>query len=762
MSNLEEKTPPLITPEKLNERRDTIENTLRTIDKHKNGMSKYHTSEERVNDLRQERKRYVKKKTLLLQKNKELITHINEQPLHMGKYNSYSNDIEDMLNQNVFVIPNVKIDTIVGYYDRDKVNGIRLKFSDGGEKEYGSRITTGGGSKWYGLRPNEYVVKIDREIDRVRSYNALIGNVMIFYTSTGRRIILKGKDYKIDESKTSEEKTFMLMPNYKSWEWHEAEAKRTGYTLASVADKGENDKITSILNEYGKAGSAWLGGKRTNRGKQKGSGNWKWSDGTPWNYTSWNGREPNDWNGAEDYVQIFKNGRWNDLFSYELPAIYSRKIKRYNINTVTSGGSDRQILELGDLRYNNYLDVKTEEKTVTDTKAIDSLEKIRSDVDELIANSENSSADATIEYSDNLEIIRSIGGVISAIDEEINFINDLNNYGKANLNNEGFTNIETKINNFFNNIFTNIFSNNMSMKEGFNSAWYDHIQRLHREAQDSFNAENVVTDTIEYEENRNYMLELIAQKDQVLGNVLMDYMINDTEGSNAEKLYEIMNQENLDKKRKIQINDYYSKTYVEYSYILKIIIVLVAVMILFLILAKYEILDKNISLTAIIIITFIGFLYVLYRLYLLYMKDNVNFDKDRIPYDRQASELIKQGRIKKKPGLSGLGITCIGEDCCTDGMAYDSTKNKCFPIDQNIESTTDQADTFTNFFETLNNMNNDKKSNVIQNNIHEDSQEYTFIEPFMNSEIDARKFKTDILVESLNNSSDNKMFFKKL
>ena len=109
------------------------------------------------------------------------------------------------------------------------------------------------------------------------------------------------------------------------------------------------------------------------------------------------------------------------------------------------------------------------------------------------------------------------------------------------------------------------------MKEGFNSPFYDYMLRLFRDTRQSVNDELGLQIELEYEENRNYMLELLAQKDQVLGNVLMDYMINDTEGSNAEQLYEIMNQENNDKLRKIKINDYYSKTYVEYSHILKII-----------------------------------------------------------------------------------------------------------------------------------------------------------------------------------------------
>ena len=321
----------------------------------------------------------------------------------------------------------------------------------------------------------------------------------------------------------------------------------------------------------------------------------------------------------------------------------------------------------------------------------------------------------------------------------------------------------SKVNNFFNNIFTN---NNKSMKEGFkeglssaldyNSTFYDNMLRMFSNTRQKINQELSETDKLQYEENRNYMLELLAQKDNVLSNVLMDYMINDTEGSNAEQLYEIMNQENLDKKRKIKINDYYSKTYVEYSHILKIIILLVVIMVPFIFLTKYNIISTNISLTVIVIITFLGFLYVLYRVYLLYMKDNVNFDKDIIPYDRQTNELIKQGKLKQKSGIRGLGLTCIGEECCTDGMAYDGTKHKCVQI---TESSNNGFETFNNFFDSINDMKNNLNSIIKENDIHEDSQQFTYIESFMSSREDVNKLKNELLIDSLNKSTANSMYF---
>ena len=752
MSDLKDESQVLFTQEGIDARRDNLYDLTSAINKHQSLLNKYHFSDERIEDLKKSRLKYTKKRTSLEEKNKLLLEQINKEPTNLNEYKEYENNVTSLLNTNPFLVPNAKIQKIIGWVSTDSVNGLILELSDTGTREYGSMH---GSIIVYPLEQTEFVVKIDK-IDS--STAGTLGNALIFYTSSGRKHIVKGDNVEIDPSKFSEEKIFAINPTYQRWEWHEAEAKKYGYTLASIADSGEANKVSNLMRQHG-YGSVWAGGRRTRRGRSRGADSWKWVDGSPWNYTTaWGGGEPNDCCSGEDYLQVNSHGRWNDLFPYNLPGIYSKKSARYTINSVTSGGSDMEIIGLNSI---NNLTVETDEQYITDTKAIDNLESLKDNIDFLITDLENKTDDAKIEYSENLKIIKDINQLVDVIDEQIKSINEANKDALNAENILGFTNMGDKVNDLFKNIFTN----NKSMKEGYtdnyNSPFHDYMMRLFSQTRRSVNDELAVTDGLEYEENRNYMLELLAQKDQVLGNVLMDYMINDTEGSNAEQLYEIMNQENQDKKRKIKINDYYSKTYVEYSHILKIIILLVAVMIPFLILAKYEIINKNISLSAVIVITFLGFLYVLYRLYLLYMKDNINFDKDRIPYDRQAGELMKQGRIKQKTGIQGLGITCIGEECCSEGMAYDNTKHKCFPLDPTTTSTTTQAENFNNFFESMNNMKNNQKSNVKQNNIHEDSEEFTFIEPFMSSEKDLPSFKTMNFIESLNNSTENNMFFNK-
>ena len=89
---------------------------------------------------------------------------------------------------------------------------------------------------------------------------------------------------------------------------------------------------------------------------------------------------------------------------------------------------------------------------------------------------------------------------------------------------------------------------------------------------------------------------------------------------------------NTDKLRKIQINDYTTKTYKEFILIIKVIILVVALLMAVVMLNKIEILGNATSLFLIGPIIVIGVLYIMYRLYLLNMKDDKNLLIDRLQF----------------------------------------------------------------------------------------------------------------------------------
>ena len=88
-----------------------------------------------------------------------------------------------------------------------------------------------------------------------------------------------------------------------TWDWHEAEAQKRGMHLASVVSEDENRCIMSLIGD-----TAWLGARRKSTSRQeaddysdryRGEDDWEWSDGSPWKFTRWDVREPNNHSGNE-------------------------------------------------------------------------------------------------------------------------------------------------------------------------------------------------------------------------------------------------------------------------------------------------------------------------------------------------------------------------------------------------------------------------------------------------------------------------------
>lgn len=327
---------------------------------------------------------------------------------------------------------------------------------------------------------------------------------------------------------------------------------------------------------------------------------------------------------------------------------------------------------------------------------------------------------------------------------------------------ENFTNM-SNITNSANNIlskikhsFTNIIEGNTPMsgpqREGYTNP-SDFIGIIRNIL--SKDVETISKQKQELQTNINYIKrfqdgEFLAQRDTIMNNVLMDYMINNKEGSNIEQVYEKLNQEKNDKLRKTKIAAYYTKSFKEYIYLLKIVIFLIVLMIPILIFNRLEILDKSLTLLLVVTIITLGFLYLSYRLYILYMRDSKDFDKFKIPFTRtEAANFKSKGsRYSKDSPLKSLGITCVGEECCDASMVYDKLRDKCVATEN-----------FGNYFENAQQLNNQQKNIIKENNSHEDESNFSFlggnadiIENFRSKE----GIKRDILLDSLKNSSITK------
>ncbi|XP_052453189.1 galactose-specific lectin nattectin [Carassius gibelio] len=92
--------------------------------------------------------------------------------------------------------------------------------------------------------------------------------------------------------------------------------------LASVHNKLDNDHLLSLVPSFTRF---WVGAQD---GEQEGQ--WIWSDGSHFNYTSWCSGEPNNVGNEEHCLELAysSNNCWNDLTcSVQLAFVCAKKIK---------------------------------------------------------------------------------------------------------------------------------------------------------------------------------------------------------------------------------------------------------------------------------------------------------------------------------------------------------------------------------------------------------------------------------------------------
>jgi len=195
--------------------------------------------------------------------------------------------------------------------------------------------------------------------------------------------------------------------------------------------------------------------------------------------------------------------------------------------------------------------------------------------------------------------------------------------------------------------------------------------------------------------------ELLAQKDTVASNILMDYMYKNEKGTNVQTVMDRVEQLNTDKKRKLEITTYYNKSREKYINILKVIVIACIIIVPLVIANKNNMLSNSIFMFLTVAIIFFTIIFIFSSLVDIYKRDNVDFDKYNIPYNREGVLLEKEGTLtRKKNPLTSLTLTCVGQDCCDGEMVYDKAKNKCIATEN-----------FGNAFETM--MANNTKEAIV-------------------------------------------------
>jgi hypothetical protein len=658
-----------------------------------------------------------------------------------------------------------KINKIEVHYTSFGITGIRSLYRDQNKApEIIGVVTNINGSlqttvQTVNFTDDEWLVQAEITISN-DSLKSVICKSISFYTSKN----LPGTPPKITIPPSSpnnimKNKIYYIDGTPRTWLQHKSNAEAQGATLACFENSIEINKMLSELGQdrfrYGsyyiglyhpnalKTNNNSGGGIRNNVISNKIS-NWAWVDGTPYNpnSTNWNVGEPNNWGPGENVGQMYSNGKINDLTkTNRLVAIYQKKIKNLNIQAPRKPGQHITGMS-GKVTYDSITSPDIVQKTNAESsvkiskQAVDEIESTSKILDKSIKDVDDAIAEITI----NIEHIKS---------KRI-LLDKLNADGEKILQNfEGFTNGGT-----------NFLSSNTSyigMREGAANRNETTNNDSQNGAIDALTTTNdAINDTskeildgvieLEQQEIGDAISEYVIKKDNIFTNVLTDYMLNDEKQNTIESVYDKVSQQNADKMRKMEINTYYDKVYKEYTNILKVIIVVCIVLVPIVIANKKEILPTAISNFLIIGIIFLTIIYIIYKFIDIYMRDNTNFDKLRIPYDREAASLQRSGTITRKNNLlSSFARTCIGEDCCPDpasGMVFDTVKNRCVAketyADYNNGSVSGVYldETFNGYFDGL---------------LGKSDQQvpYSIVQPFMTRE--------ELSGASLNLSSDTKM-----
>ena len=501
-------------------------------------------------------------------------------------------------------------------------------------------------------------------------------------------------------------KKYYVEPTRLTWLQHKSKAEQQGAELACFKNSAE---MVTMLAELGHArfqngGSFYIGlyhpnalipnnnagGGQPHNVNANRNSNWKWVDNTPYNpnTTNWNGGEPNNWGPGENVGQMYSNGKINDLTKTNtLAAIYQKRIVNTSSQTLRK---DREHIKSFTIKPLNVtydsitsLDVSQRENALS---AVDSARQVITDIENsasILDNSVTHINDAIAKITTNIEHIKHKRAMLI----ELNSRGDvfIDKYAEnAALSNELVEAAQTQGTQGFTNIGGNFLSEYMlNMKEGFVEG-NQGLQGAALTAQEETAriTGNIVSNlqSVRDTQTANAIGEFVIKKDNIFTNVLTDYLLNDEKQNTLEGVYNKIDQQNVDKMRNIEINTYYDKAYKEYTGILKVIILACVILVPIVIANKNSLLPSRITNLLVLIVITLTIGYIIYKFYDIYMRDNRDFDKISIPYDKEAIRMQTAGTLTKKNNfLSQFGVACIGEDCCPDssGLVYDPVKNRC-------------------------------------------------------------------------------------
>ena len=154
--------------------------------------------------------------------------------------------------------------------------------------------------------------------------------------------------------------------------------------------------------------------------------------------------------------------------------------------------------------------------------------------------------------------------------------------------------------------------------------------------------------------------------------------IIDKEMQQAKARLMYINEQKVNKLRLVEINDYYSSAYAEYTVLVKIIIATLLPVLILTVLFKKQILSSNIYGILTVIVIIIGLFFMFYVLISIFSRDKMNYQEYNFYFNKKSAPAISGGANATNP-FTLPTFTCIGQQCCDVGYTYDGPANMCLP-----------------------------------------------------------------------------------
>jgi|TARA_B110000093_G_C12970945_1_gene412440 hypothetical protein len=150
----------------------------------------------------------------------------------------------------------------------------------------------------------------------------------------------------------------------------------------------------------------------------------------------------------------------------------------------------------------------------------------------------------------------------------------------------------------------------------------------------------------------------------------------------ANNVLKQLNQEQANKYRLVEINDYYTQQYTNHTSILKAVAFFLSITIVIIFLKNKGIIPEGIYSILLIITVSVGLIYVIKRVYDAYLRSNMYYNEYMYepPPQSQVSGSTSSSGARFSvvvPSMSLCNEGCNDQDCCPSGYTYVDANKKC-------------------------------------------------------------------------------------